>query len=366
MQSIIETLRKLVKAPGPSGFEEEVANVFVNEIADFVDEIEIDTLGNVVAVKKGVQKNGPKLMLAAHLDEVSFIVKHVDDKGWVYFDILGFADDRTLPGQLVTLYTKNGPIQGVVGIKGKLASKPEELVKSVPISDMWIDVGVNNKEEIQKLGIRVGDPITFSKRFDTFGCENMVYASSLDDRLGCTVLVETLKRLKKEDHEATIYAVGTVQEEIGCKGAKVVANAIDPDLALILDTTVGDDPATSDKDVPIKVGGGPTIRLMDENWSAIIGHITPPKVKELIIQVAESEKIPYQLDVLGKVATDASAVHLSGRGVLTGTILVPRRYFHTPLEVANLIDVENAILLTTAVVKRINSSFIKSARVRIK
>jgi len=366
MQEIIETLRKLVMAPGPTGFEEEVAKVFIEEIKDFVDEIEIDTLGNVIAVKKGAKKNGPKLMMAAHLDEVSFIVKHVDDRGWVYFDLLGFADDRTLPGQLVTIHTKMGSVTGVIGIKGKLAAKPEELAKSIPISDMWIDVGVSSKAEIQKLGIRVGDPITFSKRFDTFGCSDMVYAPSLDDRLGCAVLVETLKRLKKEDCEATIYAVGTVQEEIGCKGAKVAAYAIDPDMALILDTTIGEDPVTSDKDAPIKLGRGPAIRLMDENWSAIIGHITPQRVKELLIRVAETEKIPYQLDVLGKVATDASVVHLSGRGVLTGTILVPRRYFHSPIEVANIADVENAIRFVTAAVKRIDTSFIKSSSARIK
>jgi endoglucanase len=346
----LETLKRLVMAPGPAGFEEQVGKVFTNEIQSQVDNVRVDTLGNVIAVKKGTSRNGPKIMVAAHLDEVGLIVKYVDEAGWIYFEPLGFIDERTLPGQLVSIHTHRGPAIGVVGIKGKLSARPEELAKSIPRSEMWIDVGVSSQKEAWEVGIRIGDPITLQKRFETLGRGDVVCAPSLDNRIGCSVLIGAMRNLRNDPHEATIYAVGTVQEEVGCRGAKTAASALAPDVGFVVDTTLAEDPMTPRKEVSTKIGGGPTVRIMDQSLN--LGHITPPRMKEFLISVAESEGIPYQLDVLPKVATDAATLHLAGRGTLTGSILTPRRYFHTPLELAMVSDIQNATRLLTAAVKK--------------
>jgi endoglucanase len=353
MQEILETLKKLIMAAGPTGFEQQVREVFIKEITNHVDQVQVDALGNVIAVKTGRKKDGPKIMVAAHLDEIGLIVKYVDEAGWVYFEPLGFVDERALAGQLVSIHTHQGAVSGVVGIKGKLFAKPEELAKSIPASEMWIDVGAASEKEAGEIGIRIGNPITFQKRFETLGGGNVICAPSLDNRVGCSVLIEAVRNLKNEPHDATIYAVGTVQEEVGCRGAKTAAAAVNPDVALVVDTTIGEDPATPRKEVSTRIGAGPAIRLMDQ--SQMLGHITLPRMKEFLISTAEAERIPYQLEVLPKVATDAATLHLSGRGILTGSILIPRRYFHTPLELAMVSDIQNATRLLTAGIKKITS-----------
>jgi endoglucanase len=345
MQEILETLKKLIMAAGPSGFEQQVREVFVKEIMNHVDQVQVDALGNVIAVKNG-RKNGPRIMVAAHLDEVGLIVKYVDEAGWVYFEPLGFIDERSLAGQLVTIHTHRGTVSGVAGIKGKLSAKPEELAKSIPASEMWIDAGVASQKEAGEIGISIGDPITFQKRFETFGGGSVICAPSLDNRVGCSVLIEAVRNLKNKPHDATVYAVGTVQEEVGCRGAKTAASAVNPDVAFVVDTTIGEDPATPRKVVTTKIGAGPAIRLMDQ--SLMLGHITPPRMKQFLISTAEAEGIPYQLEVLPRVATDAATLHLSGRGIPTGSILIPRRYFHTPVELAMVSDIQNATRLLTA------------------
>ncbi|HMK84162.1 MAG TPA: M42 family metallopeptidase [Candidatus Bathyarchaeia archaeon] len=350
---ILETLKKLILAPGPTGFEHRVREVFIKEIKDHVDQVQVDTLGNVIAIKTGRKKNGPKIMVAAHLDEIGLIVKYVDEAGWVYFELLGFVDERALAGQLVSINTDHGTVSGVVGIKGKLFAKPEELAKSIPASEMWIDVGVASRKEALEIGIKIGDPITFQKRFEILRDGNVVCAPSLDNRVGCSVLIEAVREFENEPHDATIYAVGTVQEEVGCRGAKTAASALNPDVAFVVDTTTGEDPATPRKEVATKIGGGPAIRLMDQ--SLMLGHITLPRMKQFLISTAEAERVPYQLEVIPKVATDAATLHLSGRGILTGSILIPRRYFHTPLEIAMVSDIHNARRLLTAGIKNISS-----------
>lgn len=339
-----ELLKKLSNAPGVSGFEEEIRKIMINELKDHVDEIEVDSMGNIIAVKKG--RNGKKIMLAAHMDEIGLMVRFIDKKGFIKFSKIGGINDQMLLNQEVIIHSKKGKILGVIGAKPPHRMKPAEKKKVLEYENMFIDIGASSREEAEEL-ISIGDPVTIKHEFSNLR-GNLVTGKAFDNRVGCYVLVEAMKRANTS---ATIYGVGTVQEEVGLKGAKTSAFKINPDMAIALDVTIcGDHPGIKFEDAPAKINKGPAIILTDASGRGIITH---PMAKKLLIEAAIEEEIPYQLEVSEGGTTDATAIHLTREGIPTGVLSVPTRYIHTPVEVASLEDIENTIKLLVAAIEKI-------------
>ena len=359
---LLETLERLVMAHGPPGREDEVRDLIIGEVRELVDELMVDRMGNLIAVKHG--SGGPKVMLDAHMDEVGIVVKHIDKNGWVRFDRQGGVNEMILQGQRVTLLTRSGPVQGVVGVKSRHLTSEEELARRLPVGEMWIDIGASSRDEAAELGVEIGDLGTYEKRFHRLGGKDLVCATSLDDRAGCLVLLETFRML--EDAEATVHAVFTVQEETGCRGAKTAAFRIDPDIAFVVDTTYGEDPVTKPTETSLKIGGGPSVRAMERSRWGSGGHTVPRRIFDFIVDTAEEAGIPYQKEVTTMAVTDASTLHLAREGIPTGEILVARRYSHSPIEVASMADIEDASRLLSAVVSRIDTEWVGGLEKRIK
>ena len=340
-----DILEKLSNAAGVSGFEENIREIITDEVKDHVDEIETDNLGNLIMVKKG-KDDGKKIMLAAHMDEIGLMVRHIDKEGFIKFSKIGGINDQMLLNQEVYIHTDNGNVLGVLGSKPPHRMKAAERKKAVEYENMFIDIGAKDKEEAEKI-VSVGDVATIKREFSTLR-GSIVAGKAFDNRVGCLVLIEVMKRIKSD---ATIYAVGTVQEEVGLKGAKTSAFKINPDLAIALDVTIsGDHPGIKEDEAPAKLGGGPAIILTDASGRGIITH---PKVKKLLIEAAEREEIPYQLEVSEGGTTDATAIHLTREGIPTGVLSAPTRYIHTPVEVVDLDDVENTVNLLVAALEKV-------------
>lgn len=340
-----ELLKKLTDASGISGFEDGIRNVIISEIKDHVDEIEVDNMGNMIATRKG-KESGKKVMLAAHMDEIGLMVRYIDKNGFIKFSKIGGINDQMLLNQEVTVKTSKGDVIGVIGSKPPHRMKSSEMKKVISYEDMFIDIGAADKEEAEKM-VAIGDPILINQDFAELG-KSLVKAKALDNRVGCAVLVEVMKQLESD---ATVYGVATVQEEVGLKGAKTSAFKVNPDLAIVLDVTIsGDHPGIKEEEAPAKAGKGPVIVLADASGRGIITNL---KVKELLTSTADEEKIPYQLEVSEGGTTDASVIHLTREGIPTGVISPAARYIHTPVSVVNVEDVENAVKLIVAVLKRI-------------
>ena len=221
----IELLEELSLTPAISGFEDEMREILKRELIDYVDEIEIDTMGNVISTKIG-EENAPTVMLASHMDEIGLMVKYIDDDGYIKFIKIGGINDQMLINQAVIIHTDDGQVPGVIGSKPPHVTKPEERNKVITYDQMFIDIGANNKEEAEEM-VSVGDMITFRSWFEEYP-NNKVMGKALDNRIGCYVMMEIMKRVESR---ATIYGVGTVQEEVGLKGAKVSSYALNPDYA---------------------------------------------------------------------------------------------------------------------------------------
>lgn len=340
-----ELLEKLSNASGVSGFEEEIRNVMINELKRHVDDLEVDKMGNLITIKKG-KPDGKKVMLAAHMDEIGLVVRYIDKNGFIKFSKLGGINDQMLLNQEVYIHSNGEKVLGVIGSKPPHRMKAAEKKKPVEYENMFIDIGASSKEDAEEY-VNVGDPITIKQKFSELK-NDLVMGNAMDNRVGCAILLEVMKNVESD---ATIYGVGTVQEEVGLKGARTSAYKINPDMALALDVTIsGDHPGMKEEDAPAKAGEGPCIILTDASGRGIITH---PKVKELLIKVAQEEEIPYQLEVSEGGTTDATAIHLTREGIPTGVISPPSRYIHTPVSVVNIKDVENAVKLILAVLKKI-------------
>ncbi|MDI6847407.1 MAG: M42 family metallopeptidase [Candidatus Bathyarchaeia archaeon] len=348
MMVLAETLEKLSNACGVAGREEEVRSLMKKFLKSHVDEIKEDKLGNVIGIKKG-KKKAPKVMLAAHMDEIGLLVKTISKEGFLQFAKIGGIDDRILLAQKVIVYTEKGPLHGIIGSKPPHIQKEEERKKIITCDELFIDVGAENREEAKKMGVRIGDPIGFDIKFAKVG-KSIVVGKAFDDRVGCAVMVETIKRLKKT--ESTVYAVGTVQEEVGLRGATTAAFRICPDVGIALDVTVaGDVPGVKEVAVPIKLRKGPSLTIAD------YGLIAHPKVLRLLIDAAEENKIPYQLETGLPGSTDAARISLTREGVPSGVISIPTRYIHSPSSLLSLKDAEDAVKLTVAAVQKIPKYF---------
>jgi len=320
-------IRQLTEACGPSGYETEVTGLIKDLIKDHVDELRTDVLGNLVAVKHG-SAEGKRIMFAAHTDEIGVVITYIDDHGFLRFAPIGGVGISTLVGNRVRF--ANGTI-GVVYQEGKAEWKELTLDK------LFIDIGAASREEaVQK--VQVGQFGVFHREFTDLG--DRLIAKSMDDRIGCAVLVEALRKLDRPRN--TLYCVFTTQEEVGLRGARTAAYGLDPDLGLALDVTLtGDTPEA--KRMAVSLGQGAAIKVKDAS------HIAHPRVKDLLVGLCEAKNIPYQMEVLEWGGTDAGAIHLTKEGVPSGTISIPTRYVHSPSEMVDLRDVQACVDLVLAV-----------------
>ena len=337
----VELLKKLSEAFGVSGYEGEVREIIRKELEGSVNEIEMDNLGNLIALKKG-EGGKSKIALFAHMDEPGLFVKHVDDKGFVYPAETSSIDPEILLGQEVLIKTKEGYINGIVGYKPVHLQTEEEAKKKIEYKNIFIDVGAKDKKEAEELGIEPGMPISFKQNFSEFG-KNFIKGKALDNRISCYILLQLAKELKLPND---LYFVFSVQEEVGLKGAKVSAYKLNPDFALVFDVSpAGGTPGIEEKECSIFLGKGPTITAIEASGR---GVIIPEDVKNGIVEVARKEKIPYQIEAIAGGMSDATIVQLTREGIRVGGIGVPCRYIHSPIEIASREDLENAIKLAKA------------------
>lgn len=345
---LVEALEKLSNANGVTGREGEVRELMKKYLKPYVDETREDRLGNLIAFKKG-NKDAPTVMLAAHMDEVGLMIKNIKKKGFLQFTKIGGIDDRILLAQKVIVHTDKGPLTGVIGSKPPHIQTEEERKKVIDADRLFIDVGARDKKEAEKMGVQVGDVVSFDTKFVQIN-ENVVLGKALDDRVGCAMMIETLRRLQKVD--CNVYAVGTIQEEVGLRGATIAAFQVEPDVGIALDATVaGDMPGVEEGKAPAKMGEGPVLTVAD---AGLIAH---PKVLRLLIDSAKENKIPYQLETGIRGSTDAARISLSREGVPSGVISVAARYIHSPAAILNLEDVEKTVKLAVAAIENVSKYF---------
>ena len=340
---VSELLRKLSNAHGVSGSEGSVFSVIKKELKGHVDEIREDPMGNLIAVKRG---NAFKVMLAAHMDEIGLMVKYIDDKGFIRFVALGGWYGPTLYNQRVVLHSTKGPVFGVIGGKPPHMMDEEERKKGVKIDDMFIDVGATNRQEVELLGVDVGTPVTIDRELAELA-NGRVTGKAFDNRAGVALLIKTLQQLESP---LTVYGVFTVQEEVGLKGARTSAYALDPDCAIATDVTIpGDHPGIEMKDAPVEMGKGPVITIVDSSGR---GLIASRKVVKWLKEAADAHKIPVQLEVGSGGTTDATAIHLTKGGIPSTTLSIPSRYIHSPVEVLDCCDIDEGVNLLVAALKK--------------
>ncbi len=345
---MVEALEKLSNANGVTGREGEVRDLMKKYLKPYVDEVREDRLGNLIAFKKG-NKDAPTVMLAAHMDEVGLMIKNIKKKGFLQFAKVGGIDDRVLLAQKVIVHTDKGPLTGVIGSKPPHIQTEEEQKKVIDADRLFIDVGAKDKNEAEKMGVQVGDVVSFDTKFVRLG-NDVVLGKALDDRVGCAMMVETLRRLQKVD--CNVYAVGTIQEEVGLRGATIAAFQVAPDVCIVLESTVaGDMPGVEEGKAPAKMGEGPVVTVAD---AGLIAH---PKVLRLLIDSAKENKIPYQLETGIRGSTDAARISLSREGVPSGVISVATRYIHSPAAILNLDDVEKTVKLAVAAIEKVPEYF---------
>ena len=335
-----EFLKALAEAPSPSGYEQPVQKIFRDRIRNFVDEVQTDVLGNSYGLIKG--KGKPIVMLAGHCDEIGFMVKYIDEQGYIYFASIGGVDEQLLPGKRVWVHAPKRSILGVVGRKPIHLLDPKDREKAPQIHTQFIDIGAKTRKEAEKY-VALGDPITFAVGLETLLGDRVV-SRAFDDKVGSFVVAEVLRRVaeKKTQLPCTVYGVSTVQEELGLRGATTSAYQIQPDIGIAIEVGHASDyPEVDKKRVgEYKIGAGPILAR---------GANINPRVYDLLLKAAKRRKIPVQ--ILGApraTGTDANVIQLSRKGVATGLVSVPLRYMHTPTEVLSLKDLESTCELLVA------------------
>ena len=345
---IKEDLCELSQVVGVSSREERVVKLIKEKVESFADEIKIDALGNLIATLKGTNKDAPKLMLDAHTDEIGIMVNHITSDGFIYFSTIGGFVDLIFPSQLVVLVPENKKqkaVYGVIGIKAPHIMSPEERKVVLKHESLAIDIGAKSEEQVKSMGIDVGTTGTLVGEFKELP-NDRVLGKAFDDRTGCVVLIETLRRLSKNRPEGTIIFNFASAEEVGGRGATTAAYSIEPDMALAIEnTTAADTPGISDKDCPTKLEHGPAFTVADRSL------IVNPKILNHLKYLAGKLKIPWQYKKPLSGGTDAGRIAIVKSGIPSGVVSVPCRYIHSPLSLLCLKDIERTCDLIEAFAK---------------
>jgi endoglucanase len=339
----VDLLNKICQTPGAPGFEKLIRELIIETVKPLVDEVELDNLGNIYAIKRG--KGSKRVMVGAHMDEIGFIVTHIDDHGFIRFHTLGGFDPKTLTAQRVIIHGKEDII-GVMAAKPIHVMTQEEKNKTPKTTDFFIDTG-RSREDVISL-IKIGDPITRERSFIEMG--DCVNSKSLDNRLAVFILIEALRELKEQEVPYDIYGVFTVQEEVGIRGANVAALKIKPDFGFGLDTTIAYDlPGAAEHEKITSLGKGAAIKIMDA--SAICDY----RMVEFMKKTADNNNIPWQPEILTAGGTDTAGIQrMTEGGSIAGAISIPTRHLHQVIEMANKKDIHHAIQLLKACLKEID------------
>jgi len=344
MKINVGLLKTICETAGAPGYEKEIRNLIIKTIAPIVDDYHIDNLGNIVSIKKGTATSDQKVMVAAHMDEIGFVVTHLEDGGFVRFHTLGGFDPKTLTAQRVNIHGKK-MVPGVMGSKPIHVMAQEERTKMPKTTDYFIDTGMK-KEALEKL-IKVGDPITWDRELIEMG--DCVNCKSIDNRVSVFILIETLKKLKNIPYD--LYAVFTVQEEVGLRGANVSAHTINPTFGIALDTTIAYDvPGAQAHEKITELGKGAAIKIMD--GSVICDY----RMIEFLKKTADKNKIKWQPEVLPAGGTDTAGLQRMGKnGAISGAISVPTRHLHQVIEMAHKDDINSCINLLVSAIADLDS-----------
>lgn len=326
--------KELVESPSPSGFEQPAQEVFRNFVDELADEVVTDVHGNVIAMKKGTGKLN--FMISGHADEIGFMIKYIDDKGYIYFSKIGGIDAVLLPGLRVNIYHGNKKIKGVFGRKA-VHLLGSDKSKAPTMDDLWIDIGAKDKKSAEKK-VSIGDPITFSSSMESLSSD-LIVTKAADNKCGVFVAAAILDLLKDEKLFANIFSVSSVQEEVGLRGAKTSAYSVNPDISIAVDCTFSTDLPNSSKKKhgDIEVRKGPAIA---------VGSSINPQVFELLKNAAKKAKIDFQIEPCASgTGTEADAHQITRGGIAAGLVSIPVRYMHSPNEVLSLKDLEATVKL---------------------
>jgi endoglucanase len=338
-------LKELVETPSPSGFEQPVQRLVRREMEGVADEVRTDVMGNVIAHLAG-PADGLRVMLAGHCDEIGFMVRYIDENGFLYFAPIGGIDAHLVPGQRVNVHSASGPILGVVGKKPIHLMEAKDRETVVKLSSQFIDIGCADGAAAKAL-VAVGDPVTFAAGLDRLQGD-LVASRAFDDKMGAFIVVQVLKEVRRRGQvPVDLYGVTTVQEEVGLRGAITSAYGVNPDVGIAIDVGFATDfPGVEKKELgEFKVGQGPIISR---------GANINPALYELLVNTAREEQIPFQIMGAPRgTGTDANAMQLSRGGVAAALLQVPLRYMHSPVEVLSLVDLEHTVKLLVAIMPRL-------------
>jgi len=340
-------LKALTEAHGVPGYETEVRAVLRQYMSPLGD-LSQDKLGSLICHQSG---DGPRVMLAGHMDEIGLIITHIDDSGFLKFLQLGGWWDQTLLSQRVIVKTHKGDVVGVVGAKPPHLLSADERSKMVEKKDMYIDIGSTSKAETEAAGVRVGDPVVPDSEFVVMAGGKTYLAKAFDNRVGCAVVIDVLRHYRNAAHPNDLYGVQTVMEEVGVRGATTSARAVDPDVAIVLESDIaGDVPGIKNEQSSVRLGGGPGLSVFDSRM------IPNTKLRNLVIDTAAEQGIPLQFSNMPGGATDGAAIHMNNVGVPTVVIGVPSRHIHSHGSIIHRDDYDNAVKLVTALVAKLDAA----------
>lgn len=329
------------------GYETEVRAVLRQYMSPLGD-LSQDKLGSLICRQPG---DGPRVMLAGHMDEIGLIITHIDDSGFLKFLQLGGWWDQTLLSQRVIVKTHKGDVVGVVGAKPPHLLSADERSKMVEKKDMYIDIGSTSKAETEAAGVRVGDPVVPDSEFVVMAGGKTYLAKAFDNRVGCAVVIDVLRHYRNAAHPNDLYGVQTVMEEVGVRGATTSARAVDPDVAIVLESDIaGDVPGIKNEQSSVRLGGGPGLSVFDSRM------IPNTKLRNLVIDTAAEQGIPLQFSNMPGGATDGAAIHMNNVGVPTVVIGVPSRHIHSHGSIIHRDDYDNAVKLVTALVAKLDAA----------
>lgn len=346
MDQTQQLLQELTEAHGVPGYEAEV-RALVRRYLEPLGTIEQDRIGSLVC-RRG--ETGPRVMLAGHMDEIGFMVQHITKEGFLRFHPLGGWWDQVLLGQQVIVKTHKGDLPGVIGAKPPHLLPQDERKKVVEKKDMYIDIGVTSKEEVEEAGVRLGDPVVPAATFKVMANGKAYMSKAFDDRVGVALMVDALRHFSQVPHPNVLCGVATVMEEVGLRGAKTSAEVVNPDVAVILESDIcGDVPGIKPEESNVKLGGGPSLLLLDARM------IPNLRLRDLVIETAKELEIPLQLSAITGGATDGAQIHLHRTGVPTVVLGVPARHIHSHSAIIHRDDYDRALQLLVAVVEKLDA-----------
>jgi endoglucanase len=348
MDSTEQLLKDLTEAHGISGFEAPVRAV-VRELLAPLGELSQDKVGSLICKKAG-SADSPKVMIAGHMDEVGFMVKHITKEGYLKFLPIGGWFDQVLLGQRVIIKTRKGDVVGVIGAKPPHLVSEEERSKVVKKNDMYIDIGATSREQVEEAGVRAGDAVVPRADFVVMAGGKTYLSKAFDDRVGTALVISALRNLQNTPHGNTVFGAVTVQEEVGLRGARTSAWVVDPDVAIILESDIaGDVPGIAPEVSSIKLGAGPSVLLYDRSM------IPNSRFRDFVIDTAAELGVPLQLSYVEAGGTDGGSIHLHKSGVPTVVMSVPARHIHSHSSIIHRDDYDHAVRLLTEVITRLSA-----------